>query len=383
MLYYQNFCEKFASGSGFKKQVNNVDALLVLEDGRFFRGKSFGAKGEIAAEVVFNTGMAGYQEVLTDPSYCGQIVNMTYPLIGNYGVNEVDVESDRVQVAGFIVRELCNWPSNFRSQGSLGKWLEKQGIIGIEGIDTRALTRHIRQAGSMNGVLTTNEESIESLQKKAQAAPPMAGQDLVKKVTCSHAYDFPSPHSPEFKVTVIDYGAKRNICQELTARRCQVRVVPATMSAQDILADKPDGVMVANGPGDPAAVTYAIKTVRELIGKVTLFGICLGHQIIGLAYGGRTVKMKFGHRGVNHPVKDLTTGRISITSQNHGFCVEAESLPQEVEVTHINMNDKTVEGMRHKHYPVFSVQYHPEASPGPHDATGLFDQFVAMMKQGR
>ncbi len=354
---------------------------MVLEDGRYFKGKSFGAQGEIIAEVVFNTGMAGYQEVLTDPSYCGQIVNMTYPLIGNYGVNEADMESKKIQVTGFIVRELCTWPSNFRSQGTLGDWLEKNNISGIQGIDTRALTRHIREAGSMNGVLTTNDESMAALQEKAKAAPHMAGQDLVGKVTCEQPCDYAAPKEKKYTVTLIDYGVKYNIMQELANRGCQVRVVPASMSAKDILADNPDGIMVSNGPGDPAAVTYAIETVRELIGKVPMFGICLGHQIMGLAYGGKTVKLKFGHRGVNHPVKELATGKISITSQNHGFCVEEKSLPQDVEVTHVNMNDMTLEGMRHKKHPVFSVQYHPEASPGPHDAAPLFDRFINMMEK--
>ncbi len=363
-----------------------MKALLVLADGRVFSGRAFGAEGEAAAEVVFNTGMSGYQELLTDPSYCGQIVNMTYPLIGNYGVNDEDMESDRIQVAGFIVRELCRWPSNFRSQGSLEAWLKKQGIIGMEGIDTRALTRHIREAGSMNGVLSTNDESIESLKRKAQAAPHMAGRDLVKKVTCAQAYDFSDPKQPAacppvFKVTVIDCGAKSNICRELNLRNCGVRVVPAHTPAGEILSGQPDGIMVSNGPGDPAPVSYVAETIRELIGKIPIFGICLGHQIIGLALGGRTVKMKFGHRGINHPVKDLTTGQVGITSQNHGFCVEAESLPPEIEVTHLNMNDNTVEGLRHKEAPVFSVQYHPEASPGPHDAAGLFDRFTGMMEK--
>jgi carbamoyl-phosphate synthase small subunit len=361
-----------------------MEALLVLEDGRYFKGKSFGAQGEIIAEVVFNTGMAGYQEVLTDPSYCGQIVSMTYPLIGNYGVNKEDMESEKIQVSGFIVRELCEWPSNFRSQGSLNDWLKKNKIMGIQGIDTRALTRHIREAGSMNGVLTTNtDEPIEALQKKAVAAEHMSGQDLVKRVTCDKAYDYTAPNDKKYNVTLIDYGMKHNIAQELTNRGCQVKIVPANMSAKDILAEKPDGIMVSNGPGDPSAVTYAIETVRELIGKVPMFGICLGHQIMGLAYGGKTVKLKFGHRGVNHPVMDLKTRQISITSQNHGFCVEDASLPKDVEKTHINMNDKTLEGIRHKKHPVFSVQYHPEASPGPHDAAPLFDQFIEMIVKKR
>lgn len=359
-----------------------MKAVLVLEDGRSFTGQAFGAEGEITAEVVFNTGMAGYQEVLTDPSYNGQIVVMTYPLIGNYGVNDQDLESGKVQVSGFAVRELCQWPSNFRSQGGLNDWLRRQGILGISDIDTRALTRHIRQSGSMNGILTTRPESLEALRAKVRRAPSMAGLDLVKQVTCSQPWDF-SPLQPtesRFRVTVVDYGAKQNIFRELSARGCRVRVVPATLPAGEILAGKPDGILLSNGPGDPAAVTYAIETIRALIGRVPIFGICLGHQLLGLAYGGKTSKLKFGHRGVNHPVKELASGKISITSQNHGFCVEAGSLPGNLEVTHINMNDQTVEGFRDKKNPVFCVQYHPEASPGPHDAKPLFDRFLEMMK---
>lgn len=359
-----------------------MKALLVLSDGKVFAGKGFGAEGEIAAEVVFNTGMAGYQEVLTDPSYYGQIVTMTYPLIGNYGINSEDMESGKIQVSGFAVRELCRWPSNYRSQQSLEEWFKSQNIIGIEGIDTRALTRHIRQAGSMNGVLSTRDESVESLVKRAKAAPSMAGSDLVQHVTCKQAFDFTTPEQAEKarrKVVVIDCGAKDNICRELAARGCRVRVVPATATAEAILAEKPDGIMISNGPGDPAAVTYVIATVKALMGKVPMFGICLGQQIMGLAYGGRTLKLKFGHRGVNHPVKELATGRVGITSQNHGFSVDADSLPSDVEVTHINMNDHTPEGLRHKKYPMFSVQYHPEASPGPNDAKELFDRFIQMM----
>jgi carbamoyl-phosphate synthase small subunit len=356
------------------------EALLVLEDGRAFRGRSFGAEGEIAAEVVFNTAMAGYQEVLTDPSYRGQIVSMTYPHIGNYGTNAEDVESGRIQVAGFVVRELCRWPSNFRSEQTLEAWLAGQGILGIEGIDTRALTRHIREAGSMNGVLSTRDESAASLARKAQAAPHMAGLDLVTGVTCAKPYWFNTEVGARFRVTVVDCGAKANICRELAKRGCAVRVVPSTSTAKEILQDQPHGLMLSNGPGDPAALPAVVATLRDLIGKLPIFGICLGHQLLGLAFGGQTTKLKFGHRGVNHPVKELATGKISITSQNHGFCVVAESLPPEVEVTHINMNDRTVEGLRHKELPVFCVQYHPEAAPGPHDALDLFDRFIALLK---
>ncbi len=363
-----------------------MKALLVLEDGRVFTGQAFGAEGEIAAEVVFNTGMSGYQEILTDPSYCGQIINMTYPLIGNTGVNPDDVESARVQVAGFAVRELCRHPSNYRARESLEAWLRTQGIVGIEGIDTRALTRHIREAGSMNGVLSTRDADPDSLRHKAAAAPHMAGLDLVRNVTCSQAWEVaPAPGTgPDpLRVTLIDCGAKYNIHRELAARGCRVRIVPAATPAEEILADHPDGVHLSNGPGDPAPLAYLIETVRRLIGRVPVFGICLGHQILGLALGGKTVKLKFGHRGINHPVQELATGRIGITSQNHGFCVQGETLPPEVEVTHINLNDRTNEGLRHKSLPVFSVQYHPEASPGPNDAKELFDRFVKIMREQR
>jgi len=363
-----------------------VKALLVLEDGRVFTGQAFGAEGEITAEVVFNTGMSGYQEILTDPSYRGQIINMTYPLIGNYGINPEDMESGRIQAAGFIVRELCHRPSNYRSRGALEDWLKSQGVIGLEGIDTRALTRHIRQAGSMNGILTTQEESVEALREKAAQAPHMAGRDLVKEATCLKPWEVAPTHENGYtpmRVTLIDCGAKYNIHRELADRGCRVRIVPAFFRASDILADHPDGVLISNGPGDPAVLDYLIKTARELVAqKLPVFGICLGHQILGLALGGRTVKLKFGHRGINHPVKELATGRVEITSQNHGFCVEADSLPAgEVEVTHINLNDNTVEGLRHKQLPAFSVQYHPEASPGPNDSKPLFDRFIAMMRE--
>lgn len=360
-------------------------AILVLEDGRSFAGQAFGAEGEVAAEVVFNTGMTGYQEILTDPSYRGQIVNMTYPLIGNYGVNPEDMESSRVQVSGFIVRELCRRPSNYRSQNTLDAWLKSQNILGLEGIDTRALTRHIRTAGSMNGILTTRDESVESLRKKAAAAPHMAGQDLVKDVTCLKPWEVAPTHEngrPPLRVTLIDCGAKYNIHRELADRGCRVRIVPSFFRTQDILADNPDGILISNGPGDPAALEGLIATTRDLVRKLPVFGICLGHQILGHALGGKTVKLKFGHRGSNHPVLETATGRTSITSQNHGFCVEAGSLPAaEVEVTHLNLSDNTVEGLRHKRLPVFSVQYHPEASPGPNDAKELFDRFVKLMRE--
>lgn len=364
-----------------------MKALLVLEDGKTFAGQAFGAEGEITAEVVFNTGMSGYQEILTDPSYRGQIINMTYPLIGNYGINPEDMESSRIQVAGFIVRELCARPSNYRSRGALGDWLKKQGVIGLEGIDTRALTRHIRTAGSMNGILTTRDESVEALRKKAADAPHMAGQDLVKDVTCLKPWDVEPANEngrPPLRITLIDCGAKHNIHRELANRGCRVRIVPAFFRTVDILADNPDGVLISNGPGDPAVLGSLIATARELVEKLPVFGICLGHQILAHALGGKTVKLKFGHRGINHPVLELATGKTSITSQNHGFCVEAGSLPADVaEVTHINLSDNTVEGLRHKTRPAFSVQYHPEASPGPNDAKDLFDKFIGMIRENK
>lgn len=358
-----------------------MNALLVLEDGKVFKGQSFGAEGEITAEVVFNTGMAGYQELLTDPSYNGQIVSMTYPLIGNYGINQEDMESNKIQVSGFVVRELCRWQSNFRSTGSLDEWFKKNNIIGIEGIDTRALTKHIREAGSMNGIISTVDSDVKSLTKKAQAAPKMAGLDLVENVTCPKAYQYSQSEQAELNVTVIDCGVKTNILRSLTNRGCNVKVVPASASSEEILQSNPDGLMISNGPGDPAAVTYLIDTLKNLIGKLPIFGICLGHQLLGLALGGQTSKMKFGHRGVNHPVRNEMNKQVAITSQNHGFCVEAETLPEDVEVTHINMNDRTVEGLRHKKWPLFSVQHHPEACPGPYDAAPLFDEFIEMIKQ--
>lgn len=362
-----------------------AEAFLVLEDGRSFTGRAFGAQGEVTAEVVFNTGMTGYQEILTDPSYRGQIVTLTYPLIGNYGVSPEDMESQRIQASGLVVRELCRQPSNFRSREALGDWLAAQGVIGLEGIDTRALTRHIRTAGSMNGILTTRPEPVEVLRAKAAQAPHMAGLDLVKEATCLQPWEVEPTHGngrPPLKVVLIDCGAKYNIHRELAARGCRVWIVPAFFRAQEVLAARPDGVLISNGPGDPAVLDYLIATARELIPRLPVFGICLGHQVLGHALGGRTTKMRFGHRGCNHPVLETATGRTSITSQNHGFCVEADSLPADLaEVTHINLSDGTCEGLRHKHLPVFAVQYHPEAAPGPNDAKELFDRFVKLMRE--
>jgi carbamoyl-phosphate synthase small subunit len=359
-----------------------MKAYLVLEDGTFFEGKSFGAAGEMTGEVVFNTSMTGYQEILTDPSYKGQIVAMTYPLIGNYGINPEDMEAKKPALSGFVVRESSRSFSNWRATGSLANYLKKYNIIGIEGVDTRAVTLHIRQAGAMKGVLSTEDLDPVSLTRKAQAAPGLTGRDLVKEVTCPKAYGWNS--KGRYKVVLIDCGAKFNIMRELTKRDCQIDVVPADTSLSKILDFDPHGVMLSNGPGDPAAVTSVINTVQQLIGRLPIFGICLGHQILALALGGKTYKLKFGHRGANHPVMDLKTRKVEITCQNHGFCVDLASLDQkEVELTHVNLNDGTLEGLRHKRYPVFSVQYHPEASAGPHDSKYLFDRFIEEIRNAQ
>jgi carbamoyl-phosphate synthase small subunit len=361
-----------------------VKALLALEDGKVFRGRSFGAPGERAGEVVFNTSMTGYQEILTDPSYTGQIVTMTYPLMGNYGVNEEDLESSKPKVEGFIVKEASGITSNWRSRKGLGEYLKEYNIPGIEGIDTRALTKHIRTAGAMKAVISTECLDEAILVKKAQDSPGLIGRDLVKEVTCLKPYQWNGEEEGNgaLKVVAIDCGIKTSILQKLSAAGCGVTVVPAHTRTEEIMDLNADGILLSNGPGDPAGVPYVLETVRELIGKLPIFGICLGHQILGLAFGGKTYKLKFGHRGANQPVKDLATGKVSITSQNHGFCVDIGSLENdEIELTHINLNDQTLEGMRHKKYPVFSVQYHPEASPGPHDASYLFDEFIHLMEK--
>jgi carbamoyl-phosphate synthase small subunit len=355
-------------------------AALALEDGTVYFGTGFGTAGESWGEVVFNTGMTGYQEVLTDPSYCGQIVVMTYPLIGNYGINDADFEARRSFVRGFVVREACSAPSNWRAKWDLATYLREQGVIGLAGIDTRALTRRLREHGTMRGVLSTVDLDAASLVEKARRSPPLTGQALVDAVATREPYVVPGNG---YRVVLFDFGAKENIIRCLNRRGCTVVVVPPRTTAAQALSYEPDGIMLSNGPGDPVDVFYAAETVRELIGRVPVFGICLGHQILGLAFGGRTYKLKFGHRGVNHPVKDVVTGRVYITSHNHGFAVDAASLPQEVYVSHVNLNDGTVEGMRHRHLPVFSVQYHPEAAPGTNDAEYLFDEFMAMMQRER
>lgn len=355
----------------------------MLKDGRFFVGKPFGAEGETIGEVCFNTGMTGYQEILTDPSYCRQIVTMTSPHIGNYGVNSEDVESHSIQVSGFVIKEETLSPSNWRSSQSLGEYLRKQKIVGIKGIDTRALTRHIRNKGAMNGIISTLDPDIVSLKKKLLKAPDMAGLDLAKEVTCNQTYQWTLSKNNTYKVAAIDFGIKQNILRLLEGSGCEVTVFPASVSSKEILNFNPHGVFLSNGPGDPSAVKYSIETVKNLLGEIPVFGICLGHQILALALGAKTYKLKFGHRGCNHPVKNLDTGRIEITSQNHGFAVDLDSLPPHVQATHMNLNDNTSEGIRCKELKAFSVQYHPESSPGPHDSRYLFKKFVETMESHR
>jgi len=370
-----------------------VKAILLLEDGTVFAGAAFGAKGRKCGEVVFNTAMSGYQEILTDPSYNEQIITMTYPLIGNYGTNKGDWESRKIFASGFIVKENCEYPSNWRNTESLDEYLKGSGVVGLEGIDTRALVRHIRTAGAMRGIISSNEFNIVNLRKELDKYPGLVGRDIVKDVTARKPYHWDKGvvdvlkneemlPAKKYKVVAFDYGIKQNILRLLRSHGCDVHVVPAATPAKDVLARKPDGVFLSNGPGDPAAVDYAIETVRSLLGKVPIFGICLGHQILALALGGKTYKLKFGHRGANHPVKNLRTGKIEITSQNHGFCVDVDSLKgKDVELTHLNLNDNTNEGFRCKKIKAFCVQYHPEASPGPHDSQYLFNDFVKLMKK--
>jgi len=357
-------------------------AILVLEDGRTFYGASFGAGGETFGEMVFNTSMSGYQEILTDPSYAGQIVCMTYPLIGNYGVNEEDVESRAIWVQGFVVREASRIASNFRSTQTLDAYLKRNDIVGIEHIDTRALVRHIRDKGAMRSGISTVDLDPTSMLDKILSTPEMQDRELASAVTVNANYDYPAAGSEKFHIVAYDFGVKTNSLREFAKFGCRVTVVPCETTADQTLALKPDGIFLSNGPGDPASMAAVVDEIKKLAASQTpIFGICLGHQLLGEAFGGSTYKLKFGHRGGNQPIKDLTTGKIEITSHNHGFAVNADSLPADVEVTHINLNDQTVAGLRHKTLPVFSVQYHPESAPGPHDSEYLFERFIDLMQK--
>ena len=372
-----------------------MKAILLLEDGTVYEGKSFGAESHKCGEVVFNTSMAGYQEILTDPSYHEQIITMTYPLIGDYGTNKLDWESKKIFAAGFIVKENCDYPSNWRSEQSFADYLKEHNVVGLEDIDTRSLVKRIRIRGAMKGIISSDGLSIKELREKLEEYPGLVGRDIVQNVTSKKPYNWDKgvfdvlknvELKPEikFRVAAFDYGIKQNILRLLRSHGCEVIVVPAETTAKEVLAKKPDGVFLSNGPGDPAPVSYAIETVKDLLGTVPIFGICLGHQILSLALGAKTYKLKFGHRGANHPVKNLRTEQIEITSQNHGFCVDMDSLAgKKVELTHLNLNDNTNEGIYCKKLKAFSVQYHPEASPGPHDSNYLFDGFIELMEKSK
>lgn len=372
-----------------------MSAVLLLEDGTIYKGRSFGAKGTQCGEVVFNTAMTGYQEILTDPSYHEQIITMTYPLIGNYGTNKADMESGKIFARGFVVKENCDYPSNWRNKKSLSAYLKAHRVVGLEGIDTRSLVKHIRNEGAMKGVISSDGQSISRLQQKLAKYPGLVDRDIVQDVTVKKPYRWEQgivdvltgeekKPPAKYKVMAFDFGIKLNILRLLRSHACDVLVVPAKTSARDVLSRRPDGVFLSNGPGDPGGVHYAIDEIRKMLGKVAIFGICLGHQLLALALGAKRFKLKFGHHGANHPVMNLQTGEIEITSQNHGFCIDIESLKdKDVELTHINLNDRTLEGFRCKNIPAFCVQYHPEASPGPHDSSYLFETFIKLMDRQR
>ncbi len=357
-------------------------AILVLEDGRIFRGQSFGAEGETFGEMVFNTSMTGYQEILTDPSYAGQIVCMTYPLIGNYGVNEEDVESNRPWVEGFVIRESSPVVSNWRSTESLDSYLKRHKIVGIERIDTRALVRHIRDKGAMRAVISSGDTDEKRLLEKVRQSPEMKDRELASKVTTDKFIEIEAEGVEKFHIVCYDFGVKTNSLRNFANQGCRITVVPSNTSAEEVLKLKADGIFLSNGPGDPAAMKNVVEEIKKLTKEnVPMFGICLGHQILSQTFGGKTFKMKFGHRGGNQPIKDLRSGTVEIASHNHGFAVDAESLPENVEITHINLNDQTVAGIEHKNLPIFSVQYHPEAAPGPHDAEYHFKRFIELLKE--
>ena len=360
--------------------LSKKPAVLLLNNNQLFKGYALGAVGTSKGELCFNTGMVGYQEILTDPSYCGQMVLMTYPQIGNYGVNKHDIESHKIQVAGFIIKDLTINPSNYRSEESLDQYLKNNHITGIYGLDTRAITRVVREHGVMNAIISSEDLTIDQLKVQLNNTPSMEGLNLTTQVTCQSSYQYDKPQQSKFKVAVLDFGIKNNILRLLKKYGCDITVFPANTPSKDIHHFKPDGVFLSNGPGDPAAVTDAIDCIKDLIGKYPIFGICLGHQLLSLALGAKTFKLKYGHRGSNHPVKNLDNGQVEITSQNHGFAVSDQNLPEDIHITHINLNDNTIAGISCPKFKAFSVQYHPESAPGPHDSEYLFNSFISLMK---
>ena len=356
-------------------------AILVLENGLIFKGNAFGAYGTTSGELCFNTGMVGYQEILTDPSYCGQIVTMTYPHIGNYGINVNYSESQSIQVSGFIVKEGVQHPSNHLSQSSITEYLEQHNVVGIQNLDTRAITRIIRDQGAMNAIISSEILDPKILKEKLQTIPSMEGLNLTERVTCTKSYEYSKPKKTLFKVVVIDFGIKANILRLLKKHGCEITVVPSTATSDEIQKINPDGIFLSNGPGDPSAALGEIECIKSLIGNYPIFGICLGHQLLALALGAKTFKLKYGHRGCNHPVKNLETGKVEITSQNHGFAISKENIPSNIQVTHINLNDNTIAGISCPNIKAFSIQYHPESCPGPNDSQYLFDNFIQLMQK--